>query len=81
MKLNFEFDRDVLICAVRYALTRSSYMVGTISDELKNNWKNLSPSDKELFKRDIKEHLRMYEKHMMKCDVDIWKKILELKVN
>jgi len=71
-------DEDILLfCAFRYALGRKTYVVGTIVDILKNNWNSISPSQRKLYKEEIRDAITN-NRAGMDMDVDEWNKILAL---
>ena len=73
------FDKDlILICAFRYALGRRTYVVGTVVDEIVNNWDLLSLRSQALYQREIKEHEKQYGNLGMDMDKEQWYKILQL---
>lgn len=55
--MRVEVDDIILNCAVRYALGRHSYIVGTVIDEVKSAWDALTPRAREVIERDIREHV------------------------
>lgn len=78
MKLETTDDRIVLVCAFRYALGRKTYTPTIIADTLIANWGHISDGDKALYKREIEDAIDR-QKAGMDCDVETWKRILELK--
>ena len=70
-------QRDILIYAFRYALGRMTYAVHTVSEIIIRDWDTFSEFDKSLFKKEIKEAIRM-DCIGMKMDRKQWSKILEL---
>ena len=68
-------NREIAIYAFRYALGRMTHSTSTVSDYILQHWKEFSDSDKELFKREIKEAIDSgCAGHQ--CDIDSWKRIL-----
>ena len=55
MKLDSQFDRDVIIYAFRYALTRNSYAPSLMQDKLDEIWSQLEDWDKDQILREAKE--------------------------
>lgn len=79
MKLDFKEDeRDVLIYAFRYALGRRTFASKTMSEVIIANWDKLSEFDKGLFKKEIREHEKLYGNLGDDCDRSSWYRILEL---
>jgi len=66
-------DDLVYLAAFRYALGRSSYIVGTICDELLKA--DLSDETKKLIVREIKEAKAMNNGLGMGCDEFQWMKV------
>ena len=56
MRLDKQFDRDIIIYAFRYTLGRHSYAPGLMMDKLEEIWDQMSNGDKELIFREIQEH-------------------------
>lgn len=54
-------DEEILICAVRYALTRMSYVVGSVIEYVYYKRKLLSKECRAIIVRDIYEHYQQYE--------------------
>ena len=67
-------EEQILICAVRYALGRMSYIVGVVAEYV-------AVKQPELSKECIKEELERYHKcgHTlgMECDERTWVRLLE----
>lgn len=70
-------DRNIRIWAFRYCLGRSTYAVSDAVEMLKNEWGEISKSDKELFKREI---IKAKEQGQAGMDMYIkqWNEVLEL---
>ena len=47
----------ILLAALRYALTRHSYMPGLVADYITRNWASIPSNTQNLIKRDLQEHL------------------------
>lgn len=54
-------DEEILICAVRYALTRMSYVVGSVIEYVYYKRKLLSKECRAIIVRDIHEHYQLSE--------------------
>jgi len=67
-----------LISAFRYALGRMSTASSYVSDDIIRNWKNFTDYEKQLIKYEIQEAINK-GRAGMECDVENWKRILELK--
>ena len=74
-------DESILICAVRYALGRMSYIVGEVAQYVFCKRKTLSKECIDIIIRDIEEELKRYNaagyKLGMDCDERTWKNLLE----
>ena len=74
-------DESILICAVRYALGRMSYIVGEVAQYVFYKRKTLSVECINIIVRDIEEEMERYhaagQKLGMDCDERTWKKLLE----
>lgn len=55
-------DETILICAVRYALGRMSYIVGDVARYVESKRNTLSSQCKNIIIRDIEEELERYHK-------------------
>ena len=73
-------DESILICAVRYALGRQSYIVGEVAQYVFYKRKNLSVECINIIVRDIEEEMERYhaagQKLGMDCDEKIWRVLL-----
>lgn len=67
----------VIICAFRYALGRSSYVVNQIVTEIHNNWKYLREADQDLIVREIQAHKEKFGKIGHDIDEREWMTIVE----
>ena len=69
-------DEQILICAVRYALGRMSYIVGVVCQYVMFGRKKLSHQCIDIIIRDIEEELERYNeagfKLGMECDERDW---------
>lgn len=74
MKKNYKIsDYELtLSCAFRYALGRSTYVVHHIATEILDNWKIITPSTLERFKKEILEYKKDNGHIGMECDEQIW---------
>lgn len=79
IRLDFsDVDQTILLfCAFRYALGRSTYVVGTIADIIGSNWDQIVPVQREMYKREIREAIDR-GRAGMDMDVKAWEKILKL---
>lgn len=75
-------DETIIICAVRYALGRMSYIVGEVCQYVTFKRKTLSMECLEIIIRDIEEELQRYHTSGqmlgMECDEKLWTRLLEL---
>lgn len=73
-------DESILICAVRYALGRMSYIVGEVANYVFFKRKTLSVECINIIIRDIEEEMERYnasgQKLGMHCDEKIWRALL-----
>ena len=72
-------DENILFWAFRYALGRKTYVVGDVSNEIINQWDNLSQTFQRLTHKEISEAI---EKDLvgMSIDKDCWRKVLNLEI-
>ena len=70
-------QRDILICAFRYALGRCTYITHTVAEAIKHAWPQLSAHDRELYQREIRQAIEM-DRAGHSCDVASWESILKL---
>ena len=75
-------EEQILICAVRYALGRMSYIVGVVCRYVALNRDKLSQNCINVIIRDIKEELQRYhdagQTLGMECDEKEWLKLMEV---
>ena len=75
-------EEQILICAVRYALGRMSYIVDDICSYVAAKKSELSQNCINIIIRDIEEELEMYHKCSrtlgMECDERTWVRLLEM---
>ena len=74
-------EEQILICAVRYALGRMSYIVGIVAEYVALRKQELSKECINIIIRDIEEELERYHKCGqtlgMECDERTWVWVLE----
>ena len=74
-------EEQILICAVRYALGRMSYIVGVVAEYVSVKQPGLSKECINIIIRDIEEELERYHKCGqllgMECDERTWVRLLE----
>lgn len=74
-------EEQMLICAVRYALGRQSYIVSVTCDFITSIKDKLSQNCIDIIIRNIEEEIKMYHNLGrscgMECDETAWKKLLE----
>lgn len=74
-------EEQILICAVRYALGRMSYIVGVVCDYVAVKQPELSKECINIIIRDIEEELKRYhdagQTLGMECDERTWVRLLE----
>ena len=77
-----EIEEMIIICAVRYALGRMSYVVDEVCKYVASKRDKLSRNCINVITRDIKEEMQRYhdlgEKLGMECDERSWVKLLEV---
>lgn len=75
-------EEMILICAVRYALGRMSYIVHEVCQYVTFTRKKLSENCIKIIVRDIEEELERYHEagHLlgMECDEKEWLKLMDL---
>lgn len=75
-----DVDKEImLICAFRYALGRRTYIVRSVAQIIKNNWKNLPTERKQFFKDEIREAIERKDIGDPFIDKPVWNEILRLK--
>lgn len=76
-----ETEEMILICAVRYALGRMSYIVGVVAEYVAVKQPELSKECISIIIRDIEEELKRYHRCGqtlgMECDERTWVRLLE----
>ena len=79
LKIRFDVDQDILLfCAFRYALGRQTYVVGSITGIIRDNWENLTKERRAFYKREIREAVEKGFAGSPVIDVPEWKSILDL---
>ena len=75
-------EEQILICAVRYALGRMSYIVGVVAEYVAVKQSGLSKECINIIIRDIEEELKRYHDAGqllgMECDERTWKNLLKV---
>lgn len=75
-------EEQILICAVRYALGRMSYIVGTVCDYVKSKRNEISDNCKNIIIKDIEESVEYYHaigcRVGMECDEREWINLLNV---
>lgn len=74
-------EEQIIICAVRYALGRMSYIVGDVCDYVMCKRRELSLNCIRIIMRDIDEEMSRYHEAGqllgMECDERTWVRLLE----
>ena len=77
-------DKDIekiIVCAVRYAMTRHSYMPSLVGDFVKRNWTKLKQNARYTIKRDLEDFLvdfdRWKDDFLCRIDYQYWERLLE----
>lgn len=80
MNGRIEVDELILMSAVRYALGRRTYIVGSVCNEYKNHIQELSTNALSCTYRDINEQFEMYGAEGLgdDCDRVLWYELLNL---
>ena len=72
---------SVVVCAVRYAMTRHSYMPSLVGDFVKRNWAQLSSCAQYTLKSDLQDFLvefdRWKDDSFCRIDYQYWGRLLE----
>lgn len=75
-------EEHIIICAVRYALGRMTYMVGIVCDYVADKCDELSEQCVNIIIRDIEEEIDMYHRLGktcgMECDEKDWLRLLDI---
>jgi len=74
-----KIDEDILFYAFRYALGRKTYAVGQVTDNIIENWLELSQKFKIAVRTEIIRAIDTGNAGMT-CDMKRWKSILDLEV-
>lgn len=73
LKPDFE---GMLICSVRYALTRKTYVTLLNIGYIRQYWDELSDNTKKVITEDIKEGVEFYNSEEFKIDNKSWRECL-----
>ena len=69
-------DEEItLSCAMRYAIGRMTYVVGSVCSELRRNYNRLPAGTKARISREIHEYQDQYGNAGMNFDNDEWNKV------
>lgn len=69
-------DKSItLMCAMRYALGRKTYVVSSVTSQIIQNWYVFSKSDKEVMLREIREAIEDNNSGM-DCDTKKWVEVI-----
>lgn len=69
---------SIIICAIRYALGRRTYIVGTVCRFVLKYLGKISDKSLYVIERDIREHGHIgSDAYGDKCDFDDWMKVLD----
>ena len=72
-------EEQIIICAVRYALGRQSYIVGVVAEYVAHKRKKLSQECKNIIIRDIQEERDYYHRQGqtlgMECNEKTWMRL------
>lgn len=75
-------EENIIICAVRYAIGRMSYMVSVVCGYVESKCNELSTNCINIIIRDIEEGIEMYHRIGktcgMECDEKEWLRLLEI---
>jgi len=70
-------DKSItLMCAQRYALGRMTYVVGSVTSQIIENWNVFSESDKQVMLKEIKEAIEQ-DRAGMECDILRWNEVID----
>ena len=78
--INLRDPEIILSCAFRYALGRKTYIVGTVVNEIVNNWDAIHKETRKRLQKEIKEYKEKFGDLGMECDEKEWQKILDLPI-
>ena len=76
MILKTDDDETMIICAVRYALPRQSYMPHLVAEWLRGHWLDLSVKTRSIIIRDIRESIDRGECGSDSIDKPMWARLL-----
>lgn len=74
---NVAVSDHMIVSAVRYALGRSTYIVGWTVDEIIRIWDELPATAQTLITRDVGDALSNEWPQMMEMDRDEWVRLIE----
>ena len=78
-------EEQIIICAVRYALGRMSYITGIVAEYVASKKDELSEQCKAIIIRDIETEYALYRSMGqtlgMECDERTWLRLLEVLKN
>lgn len=74
---NVAVSDHMIVSAVRYALGRSTYIVGWTVDEIIRVWDELPATTQTLIARDVGDALSNEWPQMMEMDRDEWVRLIE----
>ena len=67
-----QLDKNItLMCAMRYALGRKTYVVGSVTNELIENWHHFKKGNQIGMVKEIRKAIEE-EDAGMECDVKMW---------
>ena len=75
--INVAVSDHMIVSAVRYALGRSTYIVGWTVDEIIRVWDELPATTQTLIARDVGDALSNEWPQMMEMDRDEWVRLIE----
>ena len=85
MRAAMSIEEEILVCAVRYALGRMTYVVSDVCRYVEGKKDSLSESCKDIIIRDIEEELERYHELGqtcgMECDERDWALLLNVLKN
>lgn len=69
-------QQDLIVCAFRYCLGRSTYIVGAMCNHLRDHWDEICKPLQNLIKKEIKDAIDR-DVCGMEMDCKAWKELLE----
>ena len=70
IKLSSQDLATLLLCSMRYAIGRMTYMPSNVARMIRESWGKLSQNDRDLLKRDLKDEIQFRERGF---EDDQWK--------